>query len=81
MTNTQPSADAAANEMTIEQRETAGLSQGTIVRRRFLHHRGAVISLGVLIFITLFAFSSVGTVVGGSVRGTGAACADGIART
>ena len=68
MTNTQPSADAAANEMTIEQRETAGLSQGTIVRRRFLHHRGAVISLGVLIFITLFAFSSVGTVVGGSGR-------------
>ena len=53
-------------EITIEQRETEGLSLGTIVRRRFFRHKAAVISLFVLGFITLLAFTSVGTVVGGS---------------
>lgn len=53
-------------EITIEQRQTEGLSLGTIVRRRFLAHRAAMISLFVLIAITLLAFTSVGTIVGGT---------------
>jgi len=53
-------------EITIEQRETEGLSLGTIVRRRFLRHKAAVTSLIVLLAITLLAFTSVGTVIGGS---------------
>ena len=53
-------------EITIEQRETEGLSLGTIVRRRFFRHKAAVISMVVLGAITLLAFTSVGTVVGGS---------------
>ena len=35
-------------EITIEQRETEGLSLGTIVRRRFFRHKAAVFSLIVL---------------------------------
>ena len=46
--------------ITIEQQDAAGLSQGKIVRRRFVRHVGAMISLGVIIFVALFAFSSVG---------------------
>ena len=53
-------------EITIEQRETEGLSLGTIVRRRFFRHKAAVISMVILGAITLLAFTSVGTVVGGS---------------
>lgn len=41
--------DPANAGMTIEQREVEGLSQGTIVRRRFFRHRGAMISIFVLI--------------------------------
>lgn len=54
------------SEQTIEQRATAGLSQGTIARRRFFAHRAAVGSMIVLGLITLLAFSSVGTVIGGT---------------
>src|SRR5664279_793990 len=57
---------SVGQELSIEQRATVGLSQGAIVRRRFFHHRGAVISLYVLLFLVLLAFTSVGTVVGGS---------------
>ena len=53
-------------EISIEQRETEGLSLGTIVRRRFFRHKAAVASLIVLGFITLMAFTSVGVVFGGS---------------
>jgi ABC-type dipeptide/oligopeptide/nickel transport system permease subunit len=53
-------------EITIEQRETEGLSLSTIVRRRFLRHKAAVASLIVLALITLLAFTSVGVVIGGS---------------
>ena len=35
-------------------------SQGELIRRRFFHHRGAMISLGFLLFITLMAVSSIG---------------------
>ena len=53
-------------EITIEQRETEGLSLGVIVIRRFLKHKAAMISLFVLALITALAFTSVGTVVGGT---------------
>ena len=53
-------------EISIEQRETEGLSLGTIVRRRFFRHKAAVASLIVLFLIAMLAFTSVGVVVGGS---------------
>ncbi|MET0859833.1 MAG: ABC transporter permease [Microbacterium sp.] len=61
-TITEPDArenDAVA-EISIEQKETEGLSQGQIVRRRFFRHRGALISMIVLAFIIILAFTSVG---------------------
>ncbi len=36
------------------------MSQGQIVLRRFVHHRGAMISLVVFIFVVLLAFTSIG---------------------
>lgn len=62
-----PAGDPGASnaELTIEQREMEGLSQGAIVRRRFWRHKGAVVSLIVLLAIVLLAFTSVGIVVGG----------------
>ena len=42
----------------IEERETAGLSQGQIVFKRFLRHRAAMISVFYLTFIVLFVFSA-----------------------
>lgn len=54
------------SEISLEQRAVAGLSQGAIVRRRFFAHRGAVISMIVLALVVLLAFTSVGTVVGGT---------------
>ncbi|WP_022924091.1 ABC transporter permease [Serinicoccus marinus] len=35
-------------------------SQGQLVRRRFFRHKGAMVSLFVLVFITLMAFTSIG---------------------
>lgn len=46
--------------------EQAGISQGQLIRRRFLKHRGAMIGLVVLIFVIVISFSSVGTVFGGT---------------
>jgi ABC-type dipeptide/oligopeptide/nickel transport system permease subunit len=40
--------------------EIAGLSQGQIVRRRFLRHKGAMLSLMILAFIVLVAITSIG---------------------
>ena len=40
--------------------EAKGLSQGQIVRKRFLGHRGAMIGLVVFAFIFILAFTSVG---------------------
>ncbi len=48
----------------IEMRETAGLSQGQLVRKRFFRHRGAMISLVYLIFIVLFVFTAGGIHLG-----------------
>lgn len=41
-------------------KETEGLSQGQIVRRRFVRHRGAMISLVVLFSLICFVFSTLG---------------------
>ncbi|MDF2993633.1 MAG: transporter permease [Microbacterium sp.] len=54
---------SGASENQIELLEVEGLSQGQIVRRRFFHHKGAVIALVVLIGIVLLAVTSIG--VGG----------------
>lgn len=65
----EPSADASrGSEMTIEQRATEGLSLGALVRRKFFRHKLAVGALIVLGLIALVAFTSVGTVIGGSGR-------------
>jgi ABC-type dipeptide/oligopeptide/nickel transport system permease subunit len=50
----------AVAQISIEQKETEGLSQGQIVRRRFFRHRGALISMIVLGLIVILAFTSVG---------------------
>jgi peptide/nickel transport system permease protein len=50
----------AFDEQTHEQKEVAGLSQMQIVRRRFFRHKGAMISLVVLIGIVLLSVTSVG---------------------
>ena len=49
-----------STENAIELREVAGLSQGQIVRRRFLRHRGAMVAVVVLSFVVILAFTSVG---------------------
>ncbi|MEJ1155852.1 ABC transporter permease [Microbacterium marmarense] len=54
------------NEQSIEQKAIAGLSQGTLVRRRFFRHKFALIAMVVLFLVIVLAFSSVGTVVGGT---------------
>lgn len=56
--------DSVGSEESIEQLETAGLSQGQIIRRRFFRHRAAMISLAVLIFIILFVFTAGGIQLG-----------------
>lgn len=48
------------DEMNFEQLEVAGLSQSQIVRRRFLRHKGAMISLIVLVFILVLSITSIG---------------------
>src|SRR5688572_17282761 len=47
-------------EISHEQQEAAGLSQGQLVRRRFLRHKGAMAALVLLIFIVLLATTSIG---------------------
>jgi peptide/nickel transport system permease protein len=47
-------------ENAIELKEVEGKSQGAIVIRRFLRHRGAMISLGVLVFVIILSLSSEG---------------------
>jgi len=48
------------DDLTIEQREVEGLSQGTIVRRRFFRHKGAVISMVALGLMVILIYSSIG---------------------
>lgn len=55
-----PELPAEKVENEIELREVAGLSQGQIVWRRFLRHRGAMVSLLLIALIALLSFSSIG---------------------
>ena len=48
------------NENAIELKEIEGLSQGRIVMRRFLRHRGAIVSAILLLILIIMAFSSEG---------------------
>jgi peptide/nickel transport system permease protein len=54
------SEDESRGENAIELKEVEGLSQGRIVLRRFFRHRGAMISLTVLVIIILLALTSEG---------------------
>ncbi|WP_420112529.1 ABC transporter permease [Pseudactinotalea sp.] len=56
----EPVGAAELAENAIELRETEGLSQGQIVRRRFFRHRGAVIGLAVFGLIVLVGYTSIG---------------------
>jgi len=55
---------ATEGENAIALQETAGLSQGQIIRKRFFRHKPAVASMIALIFITLFVFSASGIHLG-----------------
>ena len=60
-------------ENAIELKDVAGLSQGQIVRRRFFRHKGALVGLGMLAFVIVLAYSSVGVgPIGGWWQHTGA---------
>ncbi|GAA3797325.1 ABC transporter permease [Cellulomonas soli] len=47
-------------ENAIELKEVEGLSQGRIVLRRFVRHRGAIIAAAILTFVVLLATTSIG---------------------
>ena len=64
--NTPNTEQIALQELTIEQRQVEGLSLSTVVRRRFFQHRAAVTSLIILAVIVVLAFTSVGTIIGGT---------------
>ncbi|MDQ1582672.1 MAG: glutathione transport system permease protein [Microbacteriaceae bacterium] len=51
---------APVESTSIELREVEGLSLGRVVRRRFLHHRAAIISLIVLAVVVVMSFSAIG---------------------
>lgn len=60
----EPGTGLTPEENSIEQRETRGLSQGQIVRKRFFRHKAAVGSIVVLAFVVILAFTSVGLHLG-----------------
>lgn len=51
------------SELTLEQREVEGMSQGQIVRQRFFRHKGAMVALACLTLIVLLVFTSVGLLI------------------
>ncbi len=57
-------ASAGSGENAIANKEIEGLSQGQLVRKRFVRHRGAMIALITLIFIVLFTYSASGLHLG-----------------
>jgi ABC-type dipeptide/oligopeptide/nickel transport system permease subunit len=63
MTENQSAANTTA-DASIEMKETAGLSQGQLVLKRFLRHRGANISLAYLALVILFIFTAGGIHLG-----------------
>jgi ABC-type dipeptide/oligopeptide/nickel transport system permease subunit len=56
----EPSVPDDTNENAIELRDVEGLSQGQIVRRRFLRHRGALAGTVSLVLVALLAYTSIG---------------------
>lgn len=54
----------AGGESAIANKETEGLSQGQIVRKRFLRHRAAVLALVVFSSIVIFVFTALDTKIG-----------------
>ena len=62
--NTLPAVEGATDTFSIEEdvetTNTKSYSQGQLVRRRFFRHKGAMISLTMLILIILLAFTSIG---------------------
>ena len=66
-TRKEPTPTSSLNEvLTIEQREVEGLSQGTIVRRRFFRHRGAMAAMIFLGLLAILIYSSIGFELFGS---------------
>ncbi|MEY4310608.1 MAG: hypothetical protein RLZ71_534 [Actinomycetota bacterium] len=55
---------SAEGATSIEMKEVDGLSQGQIVRRRFVRHRAAMIATFTLIFVIIFAFTASGIHLG-----------------
>jgi ABC-type dipeptide/oligopeptide/nickel transport system permease subunit len=51
---------SVVDESSIEQAEVAGLSQGQIVRRRFVRHKGARAGIVLLLLIVILAVTSIG---------------------
>lgn len=58
------SIDEGVTEGSIFNKETEGLSQGQIVRKRFLQHKAAMIAVFVLSFLVIFVFSSLKLKIG-----------------
>ena len=58
------SIDEGVAEGSILNKETEGLSQGQIVRKRFLQHKAAMIAVFVLSFLVIFVFSSLKLKIG-----------------
>lgn len=54
----------AGGESAIANKETEGLSQGQIVRRRFFRHRAALIALVMISSIVVFVFTALDTKIG-----------------
>ncbi|PHX69414.1 MAG: ABC transporter permease [Actinobacteria bacterium] len=54
----------AGGENAIANKEVEGLSQGQIVRRRFFHHRAAVLALVILASLILFVMTSLDSKMG-----------------
>ncbi len=55
-----PEREVERAENAIELKEVEGLSQGQIVRRRFLRHRGAMVAMVAVAFIVVLAATSIG---------------------
>lgn len=52
-------------ENALELKEIEGLSQGRIVLKRFLHHKGAMVAAGVFAVLLVVAYSSIGFTIFG----------------
>jgi peptide/nickel transport system permease protein len=58
------SIDEAVSEGSIFNKETEGLSQGQIVRKRFLQHKAAMIAVFILSSVVIFVFSALKLKIG-----------------